>query len=149
MPTFDLSDGEAQALTRYFAAKNGEDYPFEFNLEKHREYIDEREKARPNWITDAQALFVELECQKCHVKGKQTPKGEPSNWAPDLLMAKDRLRPEWLVKWLTDPKKLQPGTKMPQFQWADVHKSFQGSDKEKVEAIKDLMQVLAPEPEKK
>ncbi len=143
MPTFDLSDRETQTLVRYFAAKSGEEYPFEFNAEKHREYISEREKKDPDYLKKAQALFDKLACQSCHVKGKETPKGPKANWAPDLMMTKDRLRPEWLVDWLRDPKKLQPGTKMPQFQWGDQYKDvFPGTAEEQIQAIKDLLMTM-------
>ena len=33
----------------------------------------------------------------------------------DLTLARARLQPDWIVKWLRDPQKLQPGTKMPTF----------------------------------
>ncbi len=35
--------------------------------------------------------------------------------APNLILAKDRLRPEWMLEWMIDPQSLQPGTKMPNF----------------------------------
>ncbi len=35
--------------------------------------------------------------------------------APNLVLAKERLRPEWMLEWMIDPQRLQPGTKMPNF----------------------------------
>ena len=54
-------------------------------------------------------------CFNCHMQGEKKPEGPPSGWAPDLTMARQRLQPDWIVKWLHDPQKLQPGTKMPTF----------------------------------
>jgi cytochrome c2 len=46
------------------------------------------------------------------------------------------------VKWLTNPKKLLPGTRMPQFQWGTEQETFPGTPEEQVEAIKDLLMYL-------
>jgi hypothetical protein len=65
------------------------------------------------------ALFEFTGCQKCHVVGELKP-GEPIPQgvvAPNLLIVKQRLRAEWVARWLADPNALQPGTAMPAF-WA-------------------------------
>ena len=54
-------------------------------------------------------------CGSCHVEGDKKPEGPPEGWAPDFAMAPRRLRPEWVVTWLRDPQKVQPGTQMPSF----------------------------------
>ena len=54
-------------------------------------------------------------CFSCHVQGGKTPEGPKEGWAPDLAMARQRLNPNWIIKWLKDPQKVQPGTKMPSF----------------------------------
>lgn len=156
MPTFDMSDAEAQAIARFFAARNARQYPFEFNKERHKDYLAEKLKADPNFLKNAQVLFGPpsdtnkdtFNCQTCHVKGAQNPKGSPENWAPDLLMAKDRLRPEWIVQWLHNPKMLQPGTRMPLFPWGtpDTQKSFPGNADDQIGAIKDLLMNMGVEP---
>jgi len=38
-----------------------------------------------------------------------------SDLAPDLGLARSRLRPQWVADWLIDPQRLQPETKMPTF----------------------------------
>jgi cbb3-type cytochrome oxidase cytochrome c subunit len=53
------------------------------------------------------------------VQGGVNPTGTPDNWAPDLAMAADRLRYEWLQDWIINPQAIFPGTKMPQY-WPDV-----------------------------
>jgi hypothetical protein len=51
------------------------------------------------------------------------PADQPkSNLAPDLRMAHERLQPEWILRWLQNPSRIQPGTRMPQF-WPNYPKS--------------------------
>ncbi len=48
-------------------------------------------------------LFDLLQCQQCHVLGA-IPADQPlSNLAPDLRMAHERLKPEWILDWLRNP----------------------------------------------
>jgi hypothetical protein len=59
-------------------------------------------------------MFTAYQCAKCHA----TVEGQPLNddiVAPNLILSKERLRPEWILDWLIDPQKLQIGTKMPNF----------------------------------
>ncbi len=59
-------------------------------------------------------MFTTYQCLKCHVVDPNKPLGPDVN-APNLALAKDRLDPDWILKWLIDPQSLQPGTKMPNF----------------------------------
>jgi cbb3-type cytochrome oxidase cytochrome c subunit len=43
------------------------------------------------------------------------PESPPTQWGPDLNMARERLRPEWVPHWLRNPQAVQPGTRMPNF----------------------------------
>jgi hypothetical protein len=50
-------------------------------------------------------------------------------------MAKNRLRPTWIKKWLTNPQAILPGTSMPSF-WGDdgktsIETGFFGGDADK------------------
>jgi cytochrome c2 len=59
-------------------------------------------------------LFQSYQCALCHA----TREGQPLTSdiiAPNLILTKERLRPEWIIEWLIDPQKLQAGTKMPNF----------------------------------
>ncbi len=59
-------------------------------------------------------LFEAYQCALCHA----TREGQPLTKdiiAPNLILAKERLRPDWILEWMIDPQKLQPGTKMPNF----------------------------------
>ena len=57
-----------------------------------------------------------FQCSTCHVVAGQIPPGRTAaDLAPDLTMAGSRLRADWIPKWLDDPQKLLPGTRMPDF----------------------------------
>src|SRR5262245_35552106 len=90
------------------------------------EEIDYFRMDTPEFMASAKAgktLFQAYQCALCHA----TKEGQPLTKdiiAPNLILAKERLRPEWILEWLIDPQKLQPGTKMPNFF------SFNTDDKE-------------------
>jgi cytochrome c2 len=106
MPTFGFSDDQATNLVAMFSAFDHAEYPYRYydvKLEGDRKKV-------------AEAIFTNLKCTSCHVIGEPnlTPK-EKAKAAPNLLMAKDRLRAEWIVKWLSNPDAILPGTRMPSF----------------------------------
>ncbi|RKY15091.1 MAG: hypothetical protein DRQ55_19950, partial [Planctomycetota bacterium] len=39
----------------------------------------------------------------------------PLDWGPDLSIAKQRLKRDWMTHWLENPPGYQPGTRMPSF----------------------------------
>jgi hypothetical protein len=101
-----------------------------------------RERAK-----EAVALFGALQCTKCHVVGKLAPGQDPASAAPDFLLARARLRPEWIPLWLRNPNALMEGTRMPSFWDMDPtapppHKSFAGNKQEQMEALRDLLMHL-------
>jgi mono/diheme cytochrome c family protein len=103
MPNFRLSDEEANTLVEFFMA-SAQTGPFNTppDINAH--------------LSDGQLLFTTFQCSSCHVVGGQVPEGKTSaDLAPDLTMASSRLRADWIVKWLDDPQKLLPGTRMPDF----------------------------------
>ncbi len=108
MPTFGFDDQEAIDIVTYFSRLDNEQFPYRTHPEKRLTRRD---------VRAATALFSEeiYNCWTCHQRGDIKPKGDPASWAPDLTMAKARLKPDWIESWLWDPQKIQPGTKMPTF----------------------------------
>jgi hypothetical protein len=106
MPTFGFDDEQATSLVAMFSALDHADYPYRYydvKLEGDRKKI-------------AETLFANLRCLSCHVVGEpKLTAEEKGKAAPNLLMAKNRLRAEWIVKWLSNPNGLMPGTRMPGF----------------------------------
>ena len=54
-------------------------------------------------------------CYQCHFHDGEAPDqaGTPIAWAPDLAIARERLREDWLQDWLWGPGLIYPGTSMP------------------------------------
>jgi hypothetical protein len=50
-------------------------------------------------------------CLKCHTTGD--PTHDKIATAPNFLLAKERLKPDWVERWITDPAAISPGTSMP------------------------------------
>jgi mono/diheme cytochrome c family protein len=105
MPYFQLSDSEAGDLVSYFAALAGEAYPYE-------EVVTETD---PALVEIGKNMFQnDAGCAvgACH------PAAEPGpgNLAPWLATA-ERLKPEWIAEWITDPEHFWPGNGMPLFPW--------------------------------
>lgn len=107
MPTFGLKDEEINKLVRYFALLDKVDFPFQ----------DYQYRFDPNLIAVGRTLFNNLQCAQCHqsVQAALAAGKTPADLAPDLAMARERLRPDWIDDWLLDPQRIQPGTRMPTF----------------------------------
>ncbi len=108
MPTFELSDQEANTLITYFKSLADEATGFTF-LPNYQLTAEQRSGALQLVAPD------NLACFSCHQQGSKKPEGPPDGWAPDLAMAKDRLDPNWIAAWIRDPQALMPGTRMPSF----------------------------------
>jgi cbb3-type cytochrome oxidase cytochrome c subunit len=108
MPTFGLQDQDAIDLVTYFSRLDRQQFPYQSLEEKT---LSSKE------MQGAKILYSEeiYNCFTCHQQGDIKPKGDPASWAPDLTLARSRLKPEWVKTWLWDPQKIQPGTKMPTF----------------------------------
>lgn len=149
MPTFPFTDKEINDLTAYFAAREGEPFPFESIREREPNYLAAMEATHGKYFETAEALFndKDVKCASCHVRGSVNPEGDPSGWAPDLTRAKERLSPRWIREWLANPQVLQPGTKMPKFPWGETYPdAFGGDAAAQIEAIKDYLMNM-PEPD--
>jgi len=106
MPTFGFADQEIVGLTRMFALVNKAEYPFETDYFKI-------EPPAPELAAAGAKLFTEFKCLQCHIAGTGKPTREAADLAPNLSMARARLRPNWIEKWLRDPQAVAPGTRMP------------------------------------
>jgi mono/diheme cytochrome c family protein len=128
MPNFRLSDEETNTLVQYFNASASVG-PFETtpDMAVH--------------LSDGENLFHSFQCSLCHVVGGVVPQGKTSaELAPDLTMAKTRLRPEWIVKWLNDPQAQMPGTRMPDFfPEAALPGILNGSPEQQVVALRNYI----------
>ncbi len=104
MPTFYLSPIEVGKLVRFFQALAQQQMPY---IPQKLEPLTEQETAM------ARALFTSrgAPCLKCHAIG--APAHDKFATAPNFLLAKDRLKPDWVTHWILDPAMMDPGTAMP------------------------------------
>ncbi len=142
MPTFHFSDADATGLVHYFAASSNKSFPY---------LTATAPQLPPAQAKEADALFKELQCAHCHVVGQMRPGQDPGSAAPNLLLAKERLRPDWIPLWLKNPQALMDGTRMPSF-WDftdEAHptspsKAFGGDAKKQIDALSDYLMHLEP-----
>ncbi len=132
MPTFGLSDTEANTVIGYFEGLDKVDVPF---------VHIERAAFRPDSIAAGKMLTSKdyFDCFSCHQRGAEKPQGPPEGWAPDLSLAHVRLNPEWIVKWIRDPQKVMPGTKMPSFFPGGPPDVLGGDDEAQIHALRDYV----------
>ncbi len=142
MPTFGLDDQRLNGIIRYFGATADSIGPF-------RTYDPKQltELAGPG-----HEMFELLKCQSCHVLGTIPADRPVDNLAPDLRMAHERLQPDWILQWLVNPQRIQPGTRMPQF-WPDYPKTAfpqqGGSGERQIRSIRDYLMTLRGGPSPK
>lgn len=114
MPKFNMSSSEASKLANYFAAVEGEQYPYEFDSRTRDSYLAEGESQFPGRLEDALRIVTNGNfCVKCHKLGDFTPPGSEREMAPQLGQIYRRLRPEFVEAWLSNPKRLLLYTGMP------------------------------------
>jgi cbb3-type cytochrome oxidase cytochrome c subunit len=108
MPTFQFTDAEADTLVHHFAAREQRIFPFQT--------LPQAPPTGPG-LQAALKMFGPdyFNCWNCHQQGARKPPGPPEGWAPDLTLASRRLNADWIERWLSNPQKLMPGTKMPTF----------------------------------
>ncbi|HVM96751.1 MAG TPA: c-type cytochrome, partial [Candidatus Acidoferrales bacterium] len=135
MPTFGLTDKEATTVVEYFGALDNIETPFAHIIDAQipQENIDAAKKLSSSDY---------FGCFSCHQQGDRKPEGPPDGWAPDLTMARERLKPDWIITWLHDPQKLQPGTKMPSFFPGGPDDIFAGDDEHQIRALRDWIMTL-------
>ncbi|MBI4483241.1 MAG: c-type cytochrome [Acidobacteria bacterium] len=105
MPTFDFTDTELNNIVTYFASRHHQVFP----------YVTYDYRFPPEQVAAGRHLFTVMRCLNCHFTGTVPAGVSAEDLAPDLTMARERLRPDWIVRWMEDPQKIQPGTRMPTY----------------------------------
>ena len=104
MPTFSFSEDEIQKLVRFFAAMSSQAQPY---VPRPLEPLTDTERMM------ARQLFTNpaAPCLKCHATGNAVH--DKGATAPNFLLARERLKPPWTLRWILDPARIAPGTAMP------------------------------------
>ena len=139
MPTFGFDGPHADTFVNYFAALSEVEIPYV--------HFD-KAQVPAGYLEAGRKLFSDdyFECGSCHVQGNKKPDGPVEDWAPDLNLANQRLNPAWIEKWILDPQKLQPGTKMPAFYPGGPEDILDADEKKQIEALTDYIMTLGLKP---
>jgi cytochrome c551/c552 len=150
MPTFSFSDNELRKLVRFFEALSQQPLP----------YVPEEVPTLTAKESDmARSLFssTAAPCLKCHATGD--PNHDKIATAPNFLLAKERLKPDWVERWITDPQAVAPGTSMPSGlfkllnnQWVfagPTPPSFNGYEGDHRKLLTDYIFQLTPEEQRR
>lgn len=127
-----------------FAFETAQRLPFEPIAERSEEYFRNRENAVKDYHVKARNLVGDNNsgnCYSCHWQDGKPVVEDPFAWAPDLEKVHQRMRPEWLRRWLLDPSQVIPNTKMPK-PGIGPGKSdaiFPGSFEDSVQALVDYL----------
>ena len=107
----------------------------------------------------ARSLFTSVgaPCLKCHATGDANH--DKFATAPNFLLAKERLKPGWMERWIVDPQNISPGTSMPSDlfrkdggQWVfngPTPPLFQGYGKDHTRLLVRYMMELTPEEQRR
>ena len=104
MPTFYFSDEEIMKLLRFFSALASQSQPY---IPPKLEPLTDKERDMARQLFTSSAA----PCLKCHATGD--PNHDKNATAPNFLLAKERLKPGWTTRWITDPSMIAPGISMP------------------------------------
>jgi len=150
MPTFSFSDNELRKLVRFFEALSQQPLP----------YIPEPVPLLSAKETEmARSLFssTAAPCLKCHATGD--PEHDRIATAPNFLLAKERLKPDWAERWVLDPQAISPGTSMPSGLFRRVNNqwvfagptplSFEGYEMDHSKLLVEYIFQLTPEEQKR
>jgi mono/diheme cytochrome c family protein len=144
MPNLRLTDREVQAITEYLSSLTDPGEPLE---EAFRYPMRSRSLEEVGEILMSPDYF---DCFNCHVRGERKPEGPPEDWAPDLTKVKNRVNPDFFFKWLADPPKYRPDTKMPAFfpdEYSGPDDILDGDEKKQIAAIREFLMSIGAEGE--
>ena len=121
------------------------DYPYEFDPAHARSYLA-AEKSGIRTADDALKIVTDNNyCVKCHRSATSMPAGSRRQ-APQLDRVSKRLRPEFVVRWVANPKRHvalhRHAGQLPHDKPAD-QKLYHGTSDEQLQAVVDLLLELA------
>ena len=110
MPTFHLTDEETNTLVTFFA-NEGKAAQWDTTAGLH---------PSPQNIAIGKTVFTMMRCTQCHVTTPVSPENPPkpnttdtTSLAPNLTLARLRLRHDWIPDWIRRPGEMIPTTRMP------------------------------------
>jgi len=142
MPKFNMSSDEATKLVNYFAARDGVEFPYEFASRRQPSHLEALDKAYQQRLakleppikaeegvrmqTAADMLVDRSLCVKCHMIGDFNPVAAERTKGPNLANIYKRLRPDYVRRWVANPKLIHGYTAMPALFPHDPDAPFNG-----------------------
>jgi cbb3-type cytochrome oxidase cytochrome c subunit len=143
MPKFNMSPDDARKVVNYFAAIDGADYPYDFDPRTRASHLAAAAAQHPNRLDDAMKIVVDNNyCVKCHLVGDFDPEGSERAKAPQMDRVFERVRPQWMMDWIANPKRLLPYTGMPTnipYDNGVSQELYKGTPDQQLNAVVDLL----------
>ncbi len=143
MPKFNMSSADATKLANYFAAVDGVEYPYDFDPRTSNAHLSAEDSQHPDRFTDALKIVTDNNfCVKCHLLGDFSPSGSERVKGPHLDQVYKRLRPNFVLSWIANPKRLLPYTGMPvnvPFDKPVSQSLYKGTSEQQLGALVDLL----------
>lgn len=143
MPKFNMSPAEATKLVNYFAAVDGVDYPYDFDPRTRESHLTAEDAEHPHRLADALKIVTDNNyCTKCHLLGDFSPTGSERAMAPQLDRVYKRLRSNFTLSWIGNPKRILPYTSMPvnvPFDKPVSQALYKGTSDQQLNALVDLL----------
>jgi cytochrome c2 len=129
MPKFNLSRDDTSKLVAYFAAKDNASYPYEFDQRRQGEHLASKqaeyakEADGPNAAPESprdrldaamKTVTNRTYCVQCHSVADFQSDNSPRAQGPNLARVYQRLRPDYLRRWIAYPTLILPYTAMPE-----------------------------------
>lgn len=119
-----IEDGSEPAIEAGFGKlrdyAEGQGFSWHHRVDPRYEQVSRRSPShlgeRGDLLAVGRDLAVrDVNCYQCHWHNGEEPEqvGTPIAWAPDLAIARERLREDWVHDWLWNPSLIYPGTAMP------------------------------------
>ncbi len=146
--SIDTPEHEPSELANYFAARDQAEFPYQTIPEQNASYLTEQNKAHPDYVAAGWQMMTNKAspCLQCHAIGQFKPSGgEQVVNGPDLRGVPPRFRPQYLLEWIANPRRLIPYTAMPQniaphgTVQIPVPKTFENKPFDMVKAIRDTL----------
>jgi mono/diheme cytochrome c family protein len=112
MPNFMLSDADASDISAFLIA-DSTPQPGDTVAPAAQGHGPE-----PDLAAGA-SLYGESFCASCHATQNAAGNLVGGDLGPELTRVGNKVKPEWLMAWMRDPRTYDPTTPMPQYRWTD------------------------------
>jgi mono/diheme cytochrome c family protein len=109
MPNFQLSDQDAADISAFLIAQSTPSAGVK-NASSGRPA-----QPQPADAAEATTLYGSLFCSSCHAVQNAAGNLVGGNFGPELTRVGSKVNPDWLHRWLNDPRQYEPGTRMPHY----------------------------------